>query len=67
MRNNCMDTALADAKLEHGARDPRSRALHETARAAMPGGNTRTVLRVSNGSYCCLIGPSGATRPPPCG
>lgn len=39
-----IDTALADASARFVAARPRTAALHETAKAVMPGGNTRTVL-----------------------
>lgn len=39
--------ALAEARDDYAARNPESAALHERARAAMPGGNTRTALHFS--------------------
>jgi glutamate-1-semialdehyde 2,1-aminomutase len=39
-----IDAALAEARERFVERNPKSRALHEEACAAMPGGNTRTVL-----------------------
>lgn len=39
-----IDAALAEASVRFLAARPRTQALHEEARAVMPGGNTRTVL-----------------------
>jgi glutamate-1-semialdehyde 2,1-aminomutase len=44
MRNINIDAALAEARERFVERNPKSRALHEEACSAMPGGNTRTVL-----------------------
>jgi glutamate-1-semialdehyde 2,1-aminomutase len=44
MRNINIDAALAEGRERFIERNPKSRALHEEACAAMPGGNTRTVL-----------------------
>ena len=43
-RNSDLDAALAEAKAAYAAARPGSAAIHERARAVMPGGNTRTVL-----------------------
>ena len=43
-RNATLDAALDEAKRDYTARNPQSLALHERAAAAMPGGNTRSVL-----------------------
>ncbi len=43
-RNFTLAEALDDAKREYAAANPASAAHHEAARAALPGGNTRTVL-----------------------
>src|SRR5580698_9140361 len=43
-RNATLDEALDEAKREYISRNPESLALHERATAALPGGNTRTVL-----------------------
>src|SRR5689334_12254103 len=42
--SDAIDTALAEASGRFLAARPKSRALHEQAKAVMPGGNTRTVL-----------------------
>ncbi len=42
--NSDIASAVADARDRYVSRRPRSQALHEQARAVMPGGNTRTVL-----------------------
>ena len=42
--HNKLADALADAKARYTATNPRSLARWESARAVMPGGNTRTVL-----------------------
>ena len=39
-----LDEALAQSAAEFVAKRPKTQALHERARAVMPGGNTRTVL-----------------------
>jgi glutamate-1-semialdehyde 2,1-aminomutase len=39
-----VDSALSAARERYVRRRPRTRALHEQARAVLPGGNTRTVL-----------------------
>jgi glutamate-1-semialdehyde 2,1-aminomutase len=39
-----LDTAVADARRRYAAKNPGSRQRFEAARAALPGGNTRTVL-----------------------
>lgn len=44
MRNYALDDAVAEAREAFVAARPRSREIHEMACAAMPGGNTRTVL-----------------------
>ena len=44
LRNSDLDAALAEARAAYAAARPRSAAIHERARAVMPGGNTRTVL-----------------------
>lgn len=41
---SAVDEALVSARARYVARRPASRADHEAAQAAMPGGNTRTVL-----------------------
>ncbi|MDN3565322.1 aminotransferase class III-fold pyridoxal phosphate-dependent enzyme [Paeniroseomonas aquatica] len=43
-RNSDLDAALAEAHEAYAAARPRSAAIHERARAVMPGGNTRSVL-----------------------
>jgi len=43
-RNSTLDAALEEAKRDYAARNPASAASHRAATAAMPGGNTRTVL-----------------------
>jgi glutamate-1-semialdehyde 2,1-aminomutase len=43
-RNTDLDTALAEARRRFVEANPASRAAHAAALAAMPGGNTRTVL-----------------------
>lgn len=43
-RNATIEEALADAKRDYTARNPASLARQQSALAAMPGGNTRTVL-----------------------
>jgi glutamate-1-semialdehyde 2,1-aminomutase len=43
-RNATLDAALDEAKRDYTARNPGSLALHRRAAAAMPGGNTRSVL-----------------------
>jgi glutamate-1-semialdehyde 2,1-aminomutase len=43
-RNSDLDSALAEAEARYVAANPKSRAQHERALKAMPGGNTRTVL-----------------------
>jgi glutamate-1-semialdehyde 2,1-aminomutase len=42
--NASLDTALAEAETRYIAANPISAARHATARGALPGGNTRTVL-----------------------
>jgi glutamate-1-semialdehyde 2,1-aminomutase len=42
--NSSLDAALDEARARFAAANPRSAARHAAARAAMPGGNTRTVL-----------------------
>jgi glutamate-1-semialdehyde 2,1-aminomutase len=42
--NSDIVSAVADARARYTAARPRSEALHEQARAVMPGGNTRSVL-----------------------
>ena len=44
MRNSSVAAALDEARTAYAGRNPASRAQHEAARAALPGGNTRTVL-----------------------
>ncbi len=44
LRNTDIDAALAEAKEDYIARNPKSLARHIEATAVMPGGNTRTVL-----------------------
>ena len=44
MRNSSLETALTEAKQEYTEANPRSLAQHRDAAAALPGGNTRTVL-----------------------
>ena len=44
LRNTDIGAALAEAKQDYVARNPKSLARHQEALAAMPGGNTRTVL-----------------------
>lgn len=44
MRNIPLEEALAEARARYAARRPASRAFHDRAADAMPGGNTRTVL-----------------------
>jgi glutamate-1-semialdehyde 2,1-aminomutase len=44
MRNISLQDALGEARERFTARRPRSRAMHERACQALPGGNTRTVL-----------------------
>ena len=39
-----IDQALEEAIANFVAKRPKTQALHERARAVMPGGNTRTVL-----------------------
>jgi glutamate-1-semialdehyde 2,1-aminomutase len=43
-RNITIEAALDEAKRDYANRHPASRAHHEAATSAMPGGNTRTVL-----------------------
>jgi len=43
-RNSDIESALAEAEARYVAANPKSRAQHERALKAMPGGNTRTVL-----------------------
>jgi glutamate-1-semialdehyde 2,1-aminomutase len=43
-RNSDLESALAEAEARYVAANPNSRAQHERALKAMPGGNTRTVL-----------------------
>ena len=43
-RNADLDAAIADAEAAYVAANPKSQAQYEAACAAMPGGNTRTVL-----------------------
>jgi glutamate-1-semialdehyde 2,1-aminomutase len=43
-RNITLDAALDEAKRDYAAANPASLAQHERAGAALPGGNTRTVL-----------------------
>ncbi len=43
-RNLDLETALAEARREYVAANPKSLKRHETARHHLPGGNTRTVL-----------------------
>jgi glutamate-1-semialdehyde 2,1-aminomutase len=45
--NVSLDAALAEAESRFIAANPASKARHEAARNAMPGGNTRTVLHYS--------------------
>ncbi len=45
--NSDIASAVAEARAAYAARRPRSQALHERARAVMPGGNTRSVLSYS--------------------
>lgn len=47
MMNVSMEAALAEAESRYVAANPTSAARHDTARNAMPGGNTRTVLHYS--------------------
>ena len=42
--NTDLAEALAAARNEYSKRNPKSRQLHETACATLPGGNTRTIL-----------------------
>lgn len=42
--NSDVASSVAEARAAYVARRPRSEALHQRARAAMPGGNTRSVL-----------------------
>jgi glutamate-1-semialdehyde 2,1-aminomutase len=42
-----IDAALAEAEAHHAARRPRTAAMHERARAVLPGGNTRTILHTA--------------------
>src|SRR5262249_22463809 len=42
--NVSLDSAVAEAELRYVVANPASAARHAAARAAMPGGNTRTVL-----------------------
>ena len=65
--NADLDAALADARLSYTARNPRSLARHVEAQAAMPGGNTRTVLHydpfplaMARGAGCRLWDMEGA-------
>jgi glutamate-1-semialdehyde 2,1-aminomutase len=44
LRNSDLASALTEAREAYVAARPASQALHERARAVMPGGNTRTVL-----------------------
>ena len=44
LANRSLDAALAEAREHYVARNPASLATHVEAAAAMPGGNTRTVL-----------------------
>ncbi len=43
-QNSSLHAALSEAKQNYAARNPNSLAAHESAKASMPGGNTRTVL-----------------------
>lgn len=45
--HNSLAAALSDAVARFVAANPESRAMHERAKAVMPGGNTRTVLYYS--------------------
>ncbi len=43
-RNANLDAVTQDARQRFTAANPRSHARHETAKASLPGGNTRAVL-----------------------
>jgi glutamate-1-semialdehyde 2,1-aminomutase len=43
-RNSSLEAALAEAKQDYTSRNPASLSHHQAAGAALPGGNTRTVL-----------------------
>ena len=65
--NADLDAALEDARQSYTARNPRSLARHVEAQAAMPGGNTRTVLHydpfplaMARGAGCRLWDMEGA-------
>jgi len=45
--NVTLEAALAEAEARYIAANPKSKQRHETAKSAMPGGNTRTVLHYS--------------------
>jgi glutamate-1-semialdehyde 2,1-aminomutase len=45
--NVSLDSALAEAETRYTEANPKSAGRHAGARAAMPGGNTRTVLHFS--------------------
>ena len=58
-QNINIDAALSEAEAAYTARNPRSAARHEAAKASLPGGNTRSVLHfepfpitVSHGEGC---------------
>ena len=42
--HNALSVALSNAVASFTAANPQSAAMHERAKAVMPGGNTRTVL-----------------------
>ncbi|MBV8768733.1 MAG: hypothetical protein JO094_07550, partial [Hyphomicrobiales bacterium] len=44
VRNISIEAALAEAREAFVKRNPRSEAAYEEACAALPGGNTRTIL-----------------------
>ncbi len=65
--NSDLDAALAEARADYVARNPRSAARYRDATAAMPGGNTRTVLHydpfplaMARGAGCRLWDLDGA-------
>jgi len=67
LTNADLDAALEDARQSYTARNPRSLARHVEATAAMPGGNTRTVLHydpfplaMARGAGCRLWDMEGA-------
>ena len=61
-RNSSLEATLAEAKQDYTSRNPASLAHHKAAGAALPGGNTRTLVELIRLRQCGRIYLAAAGR-----